>query len=178
MLSTLGESRWHVLSALIAASCVIFAYWYWSTNAARLKVAVDNFANCERLTAEIRSLKLSPQTAKTENWSQDDLSSAIEASAAGAQLDRDRILRIDPQAPRRLAKTDYVEQATEVELSDVSMRQLVDFLFGISDRDDQLENATLRLRVPHSTEDGNTAELWSTDLILTQRIYSPAPSRR
>jgi hypothetical protein len=66
-----------------------------------------------------------------------------------------------------------LEQATEVELLAVTLRQLVDFLFVVASHDDQLEIGTLRMRVPHETNDSAGPETWLADVVLTQRIYAP-----
>ncbi len=134
---------------------------------------MDNLRNCEQLAKEFRVAQRSPQRASLKTWSQDDLGTAVESAAAEAQLARDRVLRIDPQAPKRLWKTDYLEQATEVELSAVTLRQLVDLLFVVASRDDQLEIGTLRMRMPHETGNSAGPETWLADVVLTQRIYAP-----
>jgi hypothetical protein len=172
------RSHFRLLVFAIAVAALAAAFWYWCTNAARLNTAIENLRACEKLAEEIRSVQLLPQAAKADEWSQDDLGAAVEAAATDAGLGRDRILRIDPQSPRRVGKSDYVEQATEVELSNVTLRQLVEFAFGISNRDDQLENGVLRLRVPHGSSEKVEEELWLADLVLTQRIYLPAGSHR
>jgi hypothetical protein len=177
-LPTLPVARWRLLVLGAALAGLGASYWHCSINAARLEASVDNLRSCEQLAKEIGEAQRSPQRASLETWSQDDLGIAVESAAAEAQLARDRVLRIDPQAPKRLGKTDYLEQATEVELSAVTLRQLIDFLFTVANRDDQLEVGTLRMRVPHETHDTQNPETWLVDVVLTQRTYAPTtPSR-
>jgi len=174
----LSTPRWRLLCVVAAIAGLGASYWHYSTNSIRLEVAVDNLRNCERLAQEIGSAQRSPQRASLTTWSQDDLGTAVESAAADARLARDRVLRIDPQAPKRLGKTDYLEQATEVELSAVTLRQLVDFLFAVAGRDDQLEIGTLRMRAPHEKGDSASPETWLADVVLTQRIYAPTTPHR
>jgi hypothetical protein len=165
--------RWKLLILVAAIAGLGASSWHYSTNARRLEAGVDNLCGCEQLAKEIGDAQQSPQRASLKTWSQDDLGTAVESAAAEAHLARDRVLRIDPQAPKRLGKTDYLEQATEVELSAVTLRQLVDFLFVVANRDDQLEIGTLRMRVPHETGVSAEPETWLADVVLTQRIYAP-----
>jgi hypothetical protein len=108
----------------------------------------------------------------------DDLGSSIEQAASQAQLQRDRILRIDPQPGKRLGKTDYLEQGTELELANVTLRQLIEFLFDLAAGDEQLRVNSLRLRAPHDLDAGRSDELWLVDVLLTQRVYAPTVLHR
>jgi hypothetical protein len=152
--------------------------WWYGQEVSRLETAAANLVECQRLATQIAAAQQAPQRASLETWSQDDLGTAVETAASESQLPRDRVLRIDPQSPRRLGKSDYLEQATEVEFSAVTLRQLVDFLFVVQSRDDQLEIGTLRLRVPHGVRGEQSPETWLADVILTQRIYDPTTPRR
>jgi hypothetical protein len=148
--------------------------WYYGRNTSRLESAIGNLRGCQELAADIIQARQAPQKARLETWSQDDLGTVVEKAAADAQLPPDRVLRIDPQPPKRLGRTDYLEQATEVELMNTTLRQLVDFLYNVTRNDDQLEVATLRLRMPHDGADATKPELWLADVVLAQRIYAPA----
>lgn len=166
---------WLVAGALLVLG---LSWRQYAIEAARLVAALDNLHSCEQLAAKIRQAQESPQRANLTTWSQDDLGTAVEQAATDARLARDRVLRIDPQAPKRVGKTDYLEQATEVEFSAVTLRQLVEFLFAVGGRDDQLEIGTLRLRMPHETGDMTRPETWLADVVLTQRIYAPTTPHR
>jgi hypothetical protein len=171
--TTFVREYWKSAFWIGAVVCLGGSYWYAAGTTARLATASDNLQLCEQLAQEIRAAQKSPQHASLETWTQDDLGTAVESAAADAKLARDRVLRIDPQAPKRLGKTDYLEQATEVELLAVPLRQLVDFLFVVSSHDDQLAINTLRMRVPHEEKENSADETWLADIVLTQRIYAP-----
>ena len=168
--------RYILWAAALAAA--LACYWFYAENTSRLHAAAGNLQRCEELAAQIAGARQAPRRAQLATRSADDLGSIIEKSTAEAQLARDRILRIDPQPARRLGKTDYLEQATEVELVGVSLRQMVEFLYNLGRTDEELNVSTLRLRTPHGTMEGAGAELWLADVVLAQRIYAPATARR
>lgn len=165
--------HWRPLAGLALSVSLGANAWWYHRETTRQDAALENLAVCQELARQIAAAQNAPQRASIATWSQDDLGTAIETAATDAQLSRDRVLRIDPQAPRRLGKSDYLEQATEVEFSAVTLRQLVEFLFAVQGRDDQLEIGTLRLRVPHGKADAECPETWLADVVLTQRIYAP-----
>jgi hypothetical protein len=171
-------AKLQLLLLLLAVSSVGASYWYHATNSARLEAAAANLVRCNQIAAEIVQARLAPVRARLATWSQDDLGTAVEKAASDAHLERDRILRIDPQPAKRLGKTDYLEQATEVELLHVTLRQLVDFIYNVTTSDDQLEVTTIRLRTPHDATDALPPELWLADVVLTQRIYAPASTAK
>lgn len=171
-------THWRLIAGLGLFLGLAASAWWYCQEVGRLEAAAQNLAECQRLAEQIATAQQAPQRASLETWSQDDLGTAVETAATDAQLPRDRVLRIDPQSPRRLGKSDYLEQATEVEFSAITLRQLVDFLFAVQSRDDQLDIGTLRLRVPHDSTSEQQPETWLAEIVLTQRIYAPTTPRR
>jgi hypothetical protein len=167
-------ARWIIPLAALAA--VAISYGYYSKHTSRLAIAASNVRSCQELAVEIKRVRQAPQRAQLATRSLEDLGSVIEKAAAEAQVGRDRVLRIDPQPARRLGKTDYMEQGTEVELLAVSLQQLVGFLYNVARADDQLKVEILRLRTPHGANDSTREELWTVDLVLAQRVYAPTTS--
>lgn len=172
----LKSVTWIVLVAGIAAVGV--SYTYCRKNSTRRVTAQLAAERCQYIAVQLEQLRTAPPKATLASRSADDLGSVVEKAAADAQLARDRVLRIDPQPAKRLGKTDYLEQATEVELRAVSLRQLVTFLYNLSDADRELAIGNLRLQVPHAAENSGGEELWLADIVLTQRIYAPTTGRR
>jgi hypothetical protein len=162
-----------LLALLSTGAC----YWYYQDRAHRLAGAAVACNICDELAREIIQARQSPQRAQMAAKSLDDMGGTIEKAAATAQIQRDRILRIDPQPGKRLSKTDYIEQGTEVELVNVTLRQLVEFLCNIASNDEQLNVETLRLRTPHNSSVASNEELWMADVVLTQRVYAPTTPR-
>jgi len=159
-----------------ALAIVGMSYWHYSKNINALNNCLANVESCQRLAAEIDLIRQAPQRARLTTRSADDQGAAVEKAASKAHLARDRVLRIDPQPPKRLGKSDYLEQATEIELLAVSLRQLVELTFNLGRGDSELAVGTLRLRMPHEAEQAGP-ELWLADIVLTQRIYAPTTQR-
>ena len=167
-----------VAVVLIYAALIIGATWYYGKNQSRVESGRTSVAACERIASQITQLRQAPQKIRLSTRSADDLGSVVEKAAADAQLARDRIVRIDPQPAKRVGKTDYLEQSTEVELLPASLRQLVSLLCSLASSGSDLNIYTLRLQAPHSTPGPNVPEAWSADIVLTQRIYEPTTPRR
>lgn len=164
-------AHWVLIGAAVCALAV--SYVYYAGKSGRLDAARDSVRGCEQLAAQIGQIRQAPQKARLTTRSADDLGTVVEKAAADAQLARDRVLRIDPRPAKRLGKTDYLDQATEVELVSVSLQQLVGFLCNLTASDGELGMSTLRLQMPHTSSDSTSNELWLADVILTQRIYAP-----
>ena len=167
-----------VVFATAAGAAVVTCYWSYSQNKTKLKNSLTNVANCECLAAEIEKSRHAPQRARLTTKTADDLGALVEKAAADSQIARDRVLRIDPQPAKRIGKTDYLEQSTELELLAVDLRQLTDLLYKLASSDGELTIGTVRLRTPHEPEQSTGKELWLADIILTQRIYAPTTARR
>lgn len=172
----LKSVTWLILA--VGAAGGALSYTYWAKNTARRLTAEAAAERCQQVATQLEQLRTAPQKARLASRSADDLGSVVEKAAADAQLARDRILRIDPQPAKRLGKTDYLEQTTEVELLAVSLRQLIGFLYNLSDADRELATSSLRLQVPHAAENSGGEELWLANVVLTQRIYAPSTGRR
>jgi hypothetical protein len=163
--------------SIAALAIVAVCYWYYQSNDSRLENSLINMQSCERLAAEINRVRQVPQRARLTSQSVDDQGAAVEKAAAEAHLGRDRVLRIDPQSAKRIVKSDYLEQATEVEFLAISLKQLVDFVFNLTRVEAELAISTIRLRLPHDS-DPSGQELWLADVVLTQRIYAPTTPRK
>lgn len=177
MIARLQKSvTWLVLA--VGAATAAISYTYWAKNTGRCITAHAAAERCQQVATQLEQLRAAPQKARLASRSADDLGSVVEKAATDAQLARDRVLRIDPQPAKRLGKSDYLEQTTEVELLAVSLRQLIGFVYNLSDADRELAMGSLRLQVPHTAENSGGEELWLANLVLTQRIYAPLTGRR
>jgi hypothetical protein len=148
---------------------------YYHTAKNRAVEASESLASCQELAAQIRQLQQHTEHASLTQRSLTDLADLVEHAAATAGLPRDSIVRVDPEAIRRVGESDYREQATEIELGSVALDQVRQLIDGLSAHDSNLEVRTLRLRTPHE-EANDGAEKWLSELVLTQRIYAPKSS--
>jgi hypothetical protein len=152
--------------------------WQFYAAYHRAQDAAESLTVCRDMSTAIERLKQQSQRARLASQSLSDLAQAVEAAATAANLSRDNIVRIDPQALRQIGETDYKEQPTEVELQSVGVAQLKQFLDAVAHSDSNFEVRTLRLRPPHDDEASqDKPETWLAEVVLTQRIYAPKSTR-
>jgi hypothetical protein len=159
--------------ATITAIALVVSGLYYQAAAENATAASDSLVACRQLAAQIRQLQQQTTHASLVSRPLTDLADLVERSAVGAGLTRDNIVRVDPEAVRRVGDTDYREQATEIELNAAALDQVRQLVDGLSAHDSNLEVRTLRLRTPHEEASSDAAEKWLAELILTQRIYAP-----
>ncbi len=167
-----------LLAAAIAVAVLVASGVHYRASKAGAATAAENLAICRQVASQIRQLRQRSQHASLVGRSLSDLGDDVEQAAEGAGLSRDSIVRIDPQAVRRVGDSDYEEQSTEVELLATTVRQIEQLVVGLAVTDSNLEVRTVRLRTPREEAARGGAELWLAELVLTQRIYAPKSARR
>ena len=90
-------------------------------------------ATINHLAANIESLRQSPVRVDEGVQSSDALAVIVETSAKQVGLNPQQIVRIDPGEPRRIGESPYLEQKTDVEVRDASLRQIVEFILTLED---------------------------------------------
>ncbi|HEV3006726.1 MAG TPA: hypothetical protein VGX78_19810, partial [Pirellulales bacterium] len=91
-----------------------------------------------------------------------------------AQIPSNCLVRIDPQPPRRLEDSAYKEQATHVDLREVSQQQLLRFLYELERGETPLRAKSLRLAAPAQVATAaGSAETWGAELTLTYVVFAP-----
>lgn len=134
---------------------------------------------------QIEHLRAKPDQATLETHSERALARAVERCASQAQIEQEQIARIEPQPPRRLGDTPYMEHATVVQLESVALNQLAALAATLRNLDasmGQLHLTTLRIDAPYQHEtisDKLKAETWNVEFTLTYFVYSPkSPTSR
>lgn len=175
MRKNVSRSQLTWIGALAALACL--GAWSRSQLAAgrqAAQAAAEDLAECQRLADEITRLGTRPQKASLEARSATELAKLVEQSAQAAALPQQALVQIDPQPARRVGETAYREQATRLELRDVTLRQLVTFLHGLSHDDLGMEVSDLRLRAPRDDKSVQpTDETWTAEVTLTHLIFAP-----
>ncbi len=159
------------LGLLLANGWIGWTCWIQSdqVRAAQLQVM-----QLEGVANRIEGLRQHP--AKVEQGAQtgEALARIVETAAQTVGLNPEQIVRIDPGEPRRLAETPYLEQRTDVELREATLRKIVEFTIALGNTSDSMEVPILSLRVPSGTETPpGGEELWNAQFLLTSRIYEP-----
>ncbi|HUY31658.1 MAG TPA: hypothetical protein VMV69_02685 [Pirellulales bacterium] len=180
------------LFAVIAATMIVlsvFAVLELRSARAAALAAIRSHAECEELAGEIAKLGAKPSHVTLQTQSSTDVAGRIEAAAQFAQLPMNSLVRIDPQPARRLGDSVYKEQATHVELREVTLKQLIEFLHHLHGSKappgpgggTSFRAKSLYLTAPaQTTIAGAGTETWRVELTLTYLIFAPknAPARK
>lgn len=138
------------------------------------QAAESQIAELERTARQILELRDRPIKVETDLRTSDALARLVEEGAKQVGLKSEQIVQIDPGDPRRVAETEYLEQRTEVELREATLRQIVEFTIALEKTGKSLTVPQLSLRVPPGQETATgPQELWNAQLLLTSRIYEP-----
>jgi hypothetical protein len=157
---------------------ILFAgYSQMMSSRASAASAAHNLEACRRLSGQIASLREQPSLAALEARPPTELARRIEEAASSAQVSTDSILRIDPQAARRVGETAYKEQPTALELRPVNLKQLITLLLALTEGEDGLEVSALRITPPRREPFTGTDEVWHAEVTLTKLIFSPKTSQ-
>jgi hypothetical protein len=170
------------LAELLAAALLLVAGWLSYGHYVGAQTTFDDaqqeLQQAVGLVQQIEVLREKPDRARVESRSEQALAEAIEKSAAGSGVDRERIARIEPQQPRRAGDTEYLEHATVVQFDGITLAQLaqaVQALRGVAGLD-QLRVSTLRVSALYQAGEGGGPENWNVELTLTYFVYSPKPA--
>lgn len=157
-----------VFALLIAAN--IYGWQELNRSHHAAAAARSNLAACERLAVSIKSLKQKPALARSLQHEMTDLIRRIEEAATSASIPLERLVRIDPQTPKRLGNSSYQEHAAILDIDGVSLRQLITFLHLLASNESGLDAQNIQLIAPR---DPAALEQWNCGLVLTYLIYSP-----
>lgn len=135
-----------------------------------VSAARANLATCERLAVSIKALKQKPALARSLQHEMTDLIRRIEEAATSANIPLDRLVRIDPQTPKRLGNSSYQEHSAILDLDGVTLRQLITFLHLLASNESGLDAQNIQLLAPRENA---TSDQWNCGLVLTYLIYSP-----
>ncbi len=187
------QRTFYVISLCISFICLLLASVQWYVQHAAVEQAAKELAACRRIAAEIESFRMAPKAAVLEQQTSQQISLAVQSAAQVAEIPDSEILEIRPRHGRRLEKSPYIEQPTEVPIRKATLGQLSRFLGELSAIDSGLKPVSITLKAPHAvsnsasnsasnaasndartevTEFGFT-EFWECDLVLTYLVFSP-----
>ncbi|MCA9201047.1 MAG: hypothetical protein KDA87_26085 [Planctomycetales bacterium] len=145
-------------------------------NLRQLSDTSRNLATCENLCRRIESLRNSATNAALEQQNKDELTTKIEAGVLNAGISADCLTRINPQSGRRVGKTAYLEEVTEIELQHVTLEQLITLALSVVNDDSAMFVSSLRLSAPRIAIE-TTSDVWDAEVGLTRLVFSPQSSR-
>ena len=125
---TLSSRRQPWAMLIIALALLAALGWGWqrlSSSRESAGRAAQELAECERLAARIEQLSNRPARVAGQEMATTELARLIEQSAAKCGMSADAVIRISPEAARRVEGTSYKEELTEVVLHSVTLQQIV-----------------------------------------------------
>jgi hypothetical protein len=177
MKSRVGEKTLAWVIGLTLVVALAASGWRYQRQKQAALEAQGNLAACQQLAARILELRHQPTLAVSQSRSSGEIDRQIEAAAAAVGLEGRQIVRIEPQPLRRLGQTAYEEQPTRVELSRVTLPQLVGLVDRLTSPETGLDVHHLTLRTPHQESTESAAgEAWGAELTLTYLLFRPQTS--
>ena len=156
-----------LVSAVLAGG----AFQSWRSALRRVDAAEADLKTCREIVEDIERLRVRPRVAAIEQETSSAMTNRVSQSMQVAALPGDALVRVEPQAPIRINRTQYRSRSTRIELADVSLEEVVRFADSLSDREQGLRVESLILSEPFS--ESGSAELWMAEITLTQTIFSP-----
>jgi hypothetical protein len=173
------ERRQRVAILIIAAAVLLMLLWGWqrldsSHDSARR--AAQELAECERLAARIAQLSDRPGAGSDQAvvaGAGTDLARSIEQLAPQCSMPADAVVRIVPEAARRVEGTAYREERTSVALRSVNVAQVVRLLHAMSRSNPALTAEGLLLSAGPAEEAAGT---WNVEIRFVHSVYAPSAS--
>jgi hypothetical protein len=172
------KARTRLLFCILFVGLGGFAVWSYlqmQSASGMLSASQQNYAVCRRAADEIAKLRGSGALEVSgSSQSTGQIVHAIEESMGTAGLSSDKIGRIDPQPPRKVAESSYQEQITQIEVRQASLPQLITMLHKLSIGTARLNVKQLRVSAPAREQPAaNSIETWTADVSLSAISYAP-----
>lgn len=175
-MSPVSQQRRPLIAMAVLGLILANAWTGWQLLSARAEceLAQQQLAACRAVADQIVELRDAPVRFEDQAQSGEAMAQLIESAAQQVALPSDRIVHIAPGEPRRVQDTVYQEQSTELELREVTLRQLIQLALAIPQLNPSISGPSLVLRPPPAAESADAQdELWNAQLILTSYIYAP-----
>ena len=161
-----------VASALaLSVGTLLAAFQAQSTHDA-LKVATQATAECETLAEEIRLIKKNQIVTLDRVIARDQLFTQVSKSLLVSGLDKSRVPSVTSRDPEALSKSGYVRHASEVDLTQVTNKELLAFLRGVHTDELPLVAESIRFEASDSNGSAGIEERWNVKLLLTYFVRS------
>ena len=163
------------LPLLLFVGLAVLALWLHGELGRAYRGALDAATNariCQEYSNRITELKTKPELISGKMSTTAQIAQSVEAAMQEADIPASKLVRVEPRSAIRFEKTPFLQQPSHLELHDVTMEQIVRFLYILSTKY-RLEATDLRLHAPRSTQMESGPEIWNIELVLTNIIYSP-----
>ena len=165
-----------ILFGLLLLVMGVTAVYAWASAAEtgnQLMEAQEELREMHRMSADIERLQHRPRIASLELESPDEMSNRVTDALSQPAIRGARLKSLDPQQPIRVAQTDYQQRSTEIQLENVTLRELATFAEGLTRTGQGLQVRDVILAEPAATGTKSGAETWLATVTVTQIIYSP-----
>lgn len=173
----IARQKQTVLLGALAVLLVAAALWnvrWMLDQRGEARYEAEELAACRKLAGRIKKLRQEQQadsdSAEAVKKPGEHIHTALRRVGVGAESGRGTLEGIYRQPARPLQDAPYVRKPTSLTLRDVSLLQLGNFLYYVTE-DSGLSASDLRLRSPHGEVSG---DVWNAEITLSYLIYSPS----
>ncbi len=162
------------LLALMGLLLAVFAgFGFQSMQAARrqLDQSFEDLQEARSLVADIQRLRQQPRVASLEVEPPSQIAVRVSAALQAAEIPTASLIRVDPQPAVRQGRSPYQLRATQIELQEVSLEQVIRFAHHLGDERQGMTVRDLFLSEPRT--ESASGEVWDAEVTLTQMIFSP-----
>jgi len=160
-----------LVAGLLAAT--LWSYTLLAASRASAATAIDDHDACQRLASSIESLQQGRLPQDFMDQPLNELVRRIEMSAQSSLIPTQSLVRIWPEPERRIGNTPYKQKPTQILLRNVTLKQLITFLYRLTADGLGLQIPSIRLTAPRDNEAGS---LWTTEITATYLSYDPIPT--
>lgn len=161
---------------MLACLALLAALWCW-LDYRGLRLQRDSHrslvSQIERMNADaarIRVLRAAPRLATERERPNDDLLDQVRDAIEHARIPLARWIGNEPSAAVRIPRSPYRRLSTRFSFDGLTMRQLVEFVYQLTELDPSLSIPHVRIHAPASRQ----GSAWNVDLTLSYLIYSPS----
>jgi Tfp pilus assembly protein PilE len=166
-----SSNRLTVVLVLVSAILAGATFRSWRSAIQRVEAADSDLSHSRQIAADIERLRVQPRVAAIDQETSSAITRRVSQSMQASSVPQDALIRVEPQTPIRINRTQYMSRSTRIELADVSLEQVIQFAHSLGDREQGLVVQSLLLSEPLS--ESGSAEVWLAEITLTQTIFSP-----
>ncbi len=171
-----ATSRTRVLIGLALVILAIYAVISVTAAASavqRLSQARVDLQELSRKLNEIQQLQRAPKVAALQLESPAEIANRIAKALEVAGLSESSLMKEEPSDPQRVQRTDFEIRATSIELAPATLPQILRFCEALRDPETGTVVRDILLNAPRNEATGGKEEVWESQMVLTQMIFSP-----
>ena len=170
--------RWMLIAMVGLIFTSAWRYGRLVEDRSTAEAAAEDLAQCEHLRKQIQELDQRARQGEAaasvplEEWTR-----RIEQSAHDAQIGPKRLVRIWPQPVEKTQDAARCRQAIQVLLNEVSLRQMITFLYTLESAPAGLRVAKIQLSAAQRSKQPDL-HAWTGEATLFHIVYDPTSAER